>query len=190
MGRRRGRGKGPTPPAGDERLAGLVAGRTLADARPEGRVMALDVGGRRTGVAVSDETWLIATPVGAVPRDRHDRTAFQRLADEWGVGRLVVGLPTGMSGREGPQAADVRAYADPLALVLGLPLDYWDERLTTTIAEKSLIAAGARRAERRERIDAVAAAVILQGYLDAARTRRRRRPAKAPAAEANAEGDA
>ena len=136
--------------------------------------MALDVGGRRIGVAVSDETWLIATPIGYVERDtrrRRDRDELRRLAVRWHVERLVVGLPTSLSGREGPQAAEVRAYADGLAVDLGLPLDYWDERLTTAIAEKALIAAGTSRARRREQIDATAAAVILQDYLDATRIR-------------------
>jgi putative Holliday junction resolvase len=134
--------------------------------------MALDVGGRRIGVAVSDETQLIASPVGYVERGvrgRDERAELRRLVATWGVERLVVGLPTSLSGREGPQAAEVRVYAEALAAELGLPLDYWDERLTTAIAEKALIAAGTRRDRRRERIDATAAAVILQGYLDAAR---------------------
>ena len=134
-----------------------------------GRVMALDVGGKRIGVAVSDETGLIATPVRYVTRGHRDRAELRRIAIEFEICRLVVGLPTGLSGREGPQAADVRAYANPLATALGLPLEYWDERLTTAIAERSLIASGARRDQRRKQVDAVAAAVILQGYLDAAR---------------------
>ena len=141
--------------------------------------MGLDVGGRRIGVAVSDETWLIATPLRYVERGPRDRAELRRLAAEYGVGRLVVGLPTGLSGREGPQAAEVRAYAEALAADLGLPLDYWDERLTSAIAERTLIAAGTRRADRRERIDAVAAAVILQDYLDAARHRAARRGGRA-----------
>ena len=139
--------------------------------------MALDVGGRRIGVAVSDETRLIATPVGYVERDtrhRRDRAELRDLIARWQVERLVVGLPTSLSGREGPQAAEVRAYADNLANDLDVPLDYWDERLTTAIAERALIAAGARRAARREQIDATAAAVILQDYLDAARLRQER----------------
>jgi len=98
------------------------------------------------------------------------------LVREWHIERLVVGLPTGMSGREGPQAADVRAYAEALATALELPLEYWDERLTTTIAERQLIANGVRREQRRERIDAAAAAVILQDYLNAQRYRRRVTP--------------
>lgn len=143
------------------------------------RVMALDVGSKRIGVALSDETGTIATPFTAVERGRGDHAAFRRLVAAWDVGRIVVGLPTGLSGREGPQTADVRAYAASLTTALASDatppptLDYWDERLTTAIAERSLIATGTRRADRRSRVDAVAAAVILQDYLDAKRRRRR-----------------
>lgn len=138
------------------------------------RVMALDIGSRRIGVAVSDETRTIATPVGTIHRGRREQADLRALVEQWQIGHLVAGLPIGLSGREGPQAADVRADADALAAALDLPLDYWDERLTTTIAERTMIAAGTRRAKRRERIDTVAAAVILQSYLDAKRERARR----------------
>lgn len=141
--------------------------------RAAGRIMALDVGGKRTGVAVADELGIVATPIGYVTRGVGDRAAFQELIDHWRVDALVVGLPTSLSGQEGPQAADVRTYANALAKDLSLPLDFWDERLTTTIAERALIAGGHRRNRRKERVDAVAAAIILQGYLDA-----RRRKAK------------
>jgi putative Holliday junction resolvase len=143
---------------------------------PPARAMALDVGGRRIGVAIADETGAIATPIAVLQRGRGDLAELARLVREWGVDRLVVGLPTGLSGREGPQAADVRAYAQRLAETLGPepPIEFWDERLTTAIAERALIATGARRAQRKAQIDAVAAAVILQGYLDAQRHRRAR----------------
>lgn len=144
---------------------------TLRDRHAEGRIMGLDVGSRRIGVAVSDETRLIATPVQFVERGQGDRAAFAELIARYAIGRIVVGLPTGMSGREGPQSVDVRTYADRLASDLDLPMDYWDERLSTAIAERTLIAGGTSRADRRTRVDAVAAAVILQGYLDHERYR-------------------
>ncbi len=146
---------------------------TLMDRHAEGRIMGLDVGGRRIGVAISDETRLIATPLQFVERGEGDRQAFAGIIDRYAVGRLVVGLPTGMSGREGPQSVDVRSYADRLASDLELPMDYWDERLSTAIAERTLIAGGTSRADRRTRVDAVAAAVILQGFLDHERYRSR-----------------
>lgn len=145
-------------------------------ARQSGRLMALDVGGKRIGVAVADETRTIASPIAVVARGRDDHAEIARLIEQWKIEGLVVGLPTGLSGREGPQAAEVRRYAKGLAAALGseTSIDFWDERLTTAIAERALIANGTRRARRKEQIDAVAAAVILQDYLDAAHHRRTR----------------
>jgi putative Holliday junction resolvase len=138
-----------------------------------GRVLGLDVGGRRIGIAVSDELGMIASPVGFVERGSRDRSEIRALLERYGATKLVAGLPAGLSGREGPQAADVRTYAEALANDLGVPLEFWDERLTTTIAERSLIATGTRRDKRRARVDAIAAAVMLQGYLDASAHRRK-----------------
>lgn len=133
--------------------------------------MGLDVGERRVGVAISDELGAIATPLATVQRGPRDREEIDRLVREWNVSQLVVGMPTGLSGREGPQAALVRAFAAKLEQELDPAVEvvYWDERLTTSIAERSMIEAGTSRARRKERIDAVAAAVLLQSYLDAAR---------------------
>lgn len=131
-----------------------------------GRILGLDVGGRRIGVAVSDESGVIASPVGFVQRGRRELDELRDLIARYEAVQLVAGLPVGLSGREGPQAAEVRAFADAAAAAVALPLAYWDERLTSAMAERTLIAAGSRRARRREQIDAVAAAIILQGYLD------------------------
>lgn len=131
-----------------------------------GRILGLDIGEVRIGVAVSDELGTIASPVGMIRRDSNVARELRSLIDRYGAVRLVAGLPIGLSGREGPQAAVVREFADALAGEIDVPLDYWDERLSTTVAERSLIAGGTRRNKRREKIDAVAAAVILQGYLD------------------------
>jgi putative Holliday junction resolvase len=135
------------------------------------RILGLDVGSKRIGVAISDELGMLASPIGMVERGKQDRAAFRALIIEWKPTLLVAGLPTGMSGREGPQAAETRTYADALAADLGLPLEYWDERLSTAVAERSLIESGVRREKRKERIDAMAAAVMLQGYLDRQRFR-------------------
>lgn len=133
--------------------------------------MGLDVGERRVGVAVSDELGAIATPLATVQRGPRDLAELDRLVRDWNVSQLVIGLPTGLSGREGPQAALVRAFAARLERELEpeVAVVYWDERLTTAIAERSMLEAGTSRARRKERIDAVAAAVLLQSYLDAAR---------------------
>lgn len=133
---------------------------------PEGRMLGLDIGGRRIGVAISDELGLVASPVAMVLRGPGVARELRDLVTKYGAIRLIAGLPVGMSGREGPQAAEVRAYTDAIAIDVGLPLEYWDERLSTSIAERSLIASGTRRDKRRQRIDAAAAAVILQSYLD------------------------
>ena len=130
------------------------------------RLLGLDIGERRIGVAISDELGMIASPAAMVPRASDVPREIRALAERYGATRLVAGLPVGLSGREGPQAAETRAFADALAEAVGLPLEYWDERLSTSIAEKHLIATGTRRSKRKEHVDAVAAAVILQGYLD------------------------
>jgi putative Holliday junction resolvase len=141
-----------------------------------GRTLGLDVGEVRVGVAVSDEGGSIASPVETMPRGAATVDAVRRLVERLGATRVVVGLPTGLSGREGPQAARVRAFAAELAEALGpeRPVVFWDERLSSAIAERSLEAAGDRRRARREKVDAVAATVILQGWLDAQRHRRER----------------
>ena len=140
---------------------------------PAGRLLCLDVGGKRIGVAVSDDLGMIASPVAMVPRGAASGREIRAHADRLGVVGIVVGLPVGMSGREGPQAGEVRSFVAEIESELGLPLDYWDERLTTSIAEKTLIAGGTRRDQRKAKIDAAAAAVILQGYLDRQRWGRR-----------------
>lgn len=141
-----------------------------------GRILGLDVGGKRIGVAVSDELGVVASPVGFIRRGPRELDELRDLIARFSAVQLVAGLPVGLSGREGPQAAEVRAFADAAAAAVALPLAYWDERLTSAMAERSLIASGSRRAKRREQIDAVAAAITLQGYLDHARfTEARRR---------------
>jgi putative holliday junction resolvase len=131
-----------------------------------GRILCLDIGERRIGVAVSDELGTIASPVGMIRREGDVAREVRSLIDQYGAVRLVAGLPVGLSGREGPQAATVREFTDALAGEIDLPLEYWDERLSTAVAERSLIEGGTRRNKRKGKVDAVAAAVILQGYLD------------------------
>lgn len=139
-----------------------------------GRILGLDIGERRIGVAVSDEMGMIASPVGMIRRESDVARELKAMIAKYGAVRLVAGLPVGFSGREGPQAAVVREFTDALAREIDVPLEYWDERLSTAVAERSLIAGGTRRNKRKEKIDAVAAAVILQGYLDHQRWRQAR----------------
>lgn len=137
------------------------------------RTMGLDVGERRIGVAIADELGAIASPLTTIARGNGDLDRLHALARERDVSRVIVGMPTGMSGREGPQAAAVRAFAMELEVRLEpeIVVDFWDERLTTTVAERMLKERGVKQRQRREQVDAMAAAVILQGYLDAARAR-------------------
>jgi putative Holliday junction resolvase len=139
-----------------------------------GRMLGLDIGDRRIGVAISDELGTIASPVGLIRREADVAGEVRALVAEYGAVRVVAGLPIGLSGREGPQAQAVRGFVDELAEQLDVPVEFYDERLSTAVAERSLIAGGTRRAKRREKVDAVAAAVILQGYLDHQRWRRTR----------------
>lgn len=139
-----------------------------------GRFLGLDIGSKRIGVAISDEEGMLASPVSMVERGRNDREAFRKLIDRFQPALLVAGLPTGLSGREGPQAAETRTYADSLARDLKLPLEYYDERLSSAVAERAMLEAGMSRERRKERIDSMAAAVMLQGYLDNQRMRRNR----------------
>jgi putative Holliday junction resolvase len=131
------------------------------------RIAALDVGDARIGVAVSDELGITAQGVGVVQRvgGRRDLEALARILAPYAPERLVVGLPLNMNGTEGPQAARVRAFAEKAAAHLALPVEFWDERLTTVAAERILLEGDLRRKRRRELVDRVAAALILEGYL-------------------------
>jgi putative Holliday junction resolvase len=140
-----------------------------------GRVLAVDVGTRRLGVAVSDPTGTVASPLATVPRrtPAEDAEALAALAAEHAATTVVVGLPVTLAGREGPAARAVRAWVAELAPLLpALDLRLADERLSTVAAERALVGGGVRRRARREVVDQVAASVFLQTWLDAARERR------------------
>jgi putative holliday junction resolvase len=137
-----------------------------------GRVLGIDAGERRVGVALSDETRLIASPVTVL--DRRDGLApvleaISQLARAEAVHHVVVGLPLNADGSHGRQARRAEQFARIAERVVGLPVELWDERLSTREAEAILRAQGRnmRRVRERGQVDAVAAAVILQDYLDA-----------------------
>lgn len=137
------------------------------------RIMSLDVGERRIGVAVSDPLELIARSLTVVRRDT-DEAAIARvkaLIEEQDVGRLIVGFPRSLSGEVGPQAQAVEAFARQLEREIDVPLEMWDERLSTVTAARVLTGRGKSAREQKRTIDAVAAAVILQDYLDARQVR-------------------
>ncbi len=133
------------------------------------RLLGLDIGGKRIGVAISDEMGSIASPLTMIDAGGDVAAELGVLINRYDIARLVVGLPIGLSGREGPQAKEVRAVADALAADLQIEIVYSDERLSSAVAEHALITQGTRREKRKQHIDAMAAAVILQGYLDAQR---------------------
>jgi putative Holliday junction resolvase len=139
--------------------------------RPTGRIMALDLGEKRIGVALSDPTRTIAGAHSVLMRKSRleDTARYAHLIAENGVTRLVIGLPITLGGQEGERAAWVRDYAADLAERLPVPVVFWDESLSTVEASAALRAQGRRGKKLRERVDAVAAAVILQSYLDAQR---------------------
>jgi putative Holliday junction resolvase len=133
-----------------------------------GRILALDLGKRRIGLALSDELGLTAQGLGTLERTniREDLAKLSRLAGERGVTLFLIGNPMQMNGSEGPQSAWVREFADRLQARSGLAVKLWDERLTTVEAERVLRESGAGRDERRRAVDRLAAVIILEGYLE------------------------
>ncbi|MCS7172196.1 MAG: Holliday junction resolvase RuvX [Armatimonadetes bacterium] len=130
-----------------------------------GRVLAVDLGARRVGLAVSDPTGTIAQPFRTLPR-RSTREILDAIAEvvvRLGVSRVVVGLPRNMDGTEGRMARAARRFGEALARRTRVPVVFWDERLTTVAAEHVL--RGHAPTRRRELRDGVAAALILEGYL-------------------------
>ena len=142
----------------------------FAAALPEGGVLlALDLGTQTIGTALCDAGWRFASADKTLPRGKfgRDREVLAALIAARAVRGLVMGLPRNMDGSEGPRAQASRAYARNLSAALSLPILLWDERWSTSSAERALIEQDMSRANRKERIDAHAAAVILQGAIDA-----------------------
>lgn len=140
-----------------------------ATALPLGRVMALDLGEKRIGVALSDPTCTIARSHAVLPRTSRlaDFEKICQIIEENGVALLVVGLPIPLSGVEGQMVAWVRDYTADLGRRLTIPVEFWDESFSTVQAQASLRARGKKAKQQRGWVDAVAAAFILQDYLDA-----------------------
>jgi putative holliday junction resolvase len=136
---------------------------------PSWRLMALDVGDTRIGVAFSDALGIVVTPHSVIKR-RPEKAALARIValatTEEAVG-IIVGLPLSLSGEYSDQTRNVAAFAEAICPLVRVPVVLWDERYTTVEAERILREMGVRRDRWRERIDAVAATVILQDYLDA-----------------------
>lgn len=140
------------------------------DALPEtgGALLGIDLGTQTIGTAFCDAGWRFASPGKTLKRGKFgaDKALLEDLIRERSIKGVVIGLPLNMDGSEGPRSQSSRAYARNLA-ALGLPILLWDERWSTTGAERGLIEQDMSRAKRATRIDSAAAAVILQGAIDA-----------------------
>lgn len=139
-------------------MAGLV----------EGRLVGLDVGERWIGVAVSDALGILATPLTRIERtdDETAVTAIAELVEKHGAKVVVAGLPYSMDGNVGQQALRVQDFLRKVSESLRIPVQTWDERLSTVAVRREMTESGMRKGQRREKVDAAAAALILQGYLD------------------------
>ena len=135
------------------------------------RVMALDIGEKRVGVAISDPGERVASPLCVLPANevRTGAKSFRALLEDWEPELLVCGLPYSLSGEEGPQAARIRLFAEEVAVVTGLPLQFADERLSSTEAKRSLREKGLSEKAMRGKVDMIAASLVLQAWLDARR---------------------
>lgn len=133
-----------------------------------GPLMGLDLGTKTIGVAVSDGLRISATALETVRRTRFsaDAARLEEIIAGRGIAAIVLGLPRNMDGSEGPRCQSTRAFARNLAARIAQPIAFWDERLSTVAAERALLAADSSRKRRRQVIDKVAAAFILQGALD------------------------
>ena len=143
----------------------------LAAALPDGgALIGLDLGTKTIGIAVCDAGWRFASALKTLPRGKfgRDRDELRKIMEGRSVRGLVIGLPRNMDGSEGPRAQASRAYARNLAEAFGLPVLLWDERWSTKSADDAMIGLDVSRRKRAERIDAEAAAIILQAAIDAA----------------------
>jgi len=135
------------------------------------RVLALDIGEKRIGVAVSDPSGTVATPLKVLATQSvlSDSRLLANLAEDYEVELVVVGLPLSLDGTEGAQAAEVRRIGDRLAKSLPLPFEYFDERLSSTAAKRAMTEAGVSDKAKRGSVDMVAASLFLQSFLDSRR---------------------
>ena len=142
-----------------------------ADGRMRMRIMGLDFGSKTVGVAVSDSLLITAQGVEIIRRQEENKlrrtlARIEELILEYEVGEIVLGLPKNMNATEGVRAELTKEFREKLIRRTGLPVTLWDERLTTVAADRAMMEAGIRREKRKNYVDKIAAALILQGYLD------------------------
>ncbi len=133
------------------------------------RLLGLDIGSKTIGLALSDTTLTVATPMETIKRTKfkNDAARLQDIVNRQNVGGFVLGWPINMDGSEGPRCQSTRAFSNNLGEKIDLPQALWDERLSTSAVERTLIEADRSRARRKELVDKMAAAYILQGALHA-----------------------
>jgi putative holliday junction resolvase len=146
-------------------------GRNPVDAEKM-RALGIDYGSKRIGIALSDPGSTMAQPLDVIDNidDETAINAIIRVINEYSVARIVVGLPKSLSGEIGDQAKTVLAFTDKLRENTDLEIVMWDERLSTAIAHQTMRQAGAKKHRKKSVVDKIAAAIILQGYLDSKRT--------------------
>lgn len=132
------------------------------------KIMAVDYGDVRTGLAVCDRTEFLASPIGTIEERNAQLLAMKvaHMAEQYEVGEIIVGLPLNMNGSKGPRAEKCQAFAELLSQLTELPVNMWDERSTTVTAHNILNETDVRGKKRKAVVDTVAATVILEAYLD------------------------
>ena len=132
------------------------------------RILGLDIGDRRIGVAISDPGEVLASPLATITREDNQKAvdAIIRLIEQHDVQQVVIGLPYSLDGSIGGQANKVMDFAEKISKCTRAKIEIWDERLSTVAAERLLREAGTKRAKKKAQLDSAAAAFILQGYLD------------------------
>ena len=143
----------------------------LYEGRPPGRILALDVGKKRIGLAVTDELGLTAQGIDTLYRGRirEDLAYLKQVVADWQVGLFLIGRPLHMSGDESRQSAYTEEFAERLRGMFELPIVFWDERLTSAEAERMLRQAGASTDQKKKAVDRLAAVLLLQSYLEYSR---------------------
>lgn len=147
----------------------LPSNQILPLLRRDQRLLGLDLGTKTIGLALSDVSRTIATPLETIARKKftQDAEILWKFVDKYDVGALVLGLPISMDGSEGPRCQSTRSFAANLLKIRDIPIAFQDERLSTAAVTRTLLEADASRARRAELVDKLAAAYILQGALDA-----------------------
>ncbi|PCH48443.1 MAG: Holliday junction resolvase RuvX [Hyphomicrobiales bacterium] len=133
-----------------------------------GRLLGLDLGSKTIGLAISDDSWIVASPIQTIQRTKFSKDAQTLLAliEREKIRGLVIGWPVNMNGTEGPRCQSTRAFQRNLAKLIELPMLFWDERMSSIAADRAMLEADLSRAKRAANIDQIAAGIILQSALE------------------------